>query len=328
VVGHSEINALIERIHDGVFRLPVATFKDETLVALKTLIHFDSAIWGSGSQEPQLIFGIATHNFPLERLMDYSMRWQPHDALRIAVAARPGLGLRNEDLGPIEDYRASAIYREFCSPAGIEHALGITIVDPITNVGELIFLFRRNRGAYYADLERDAMTQVMPHLVAAWRHRQLLHFRERACKSEEGSAAAPTRQAIIDNLGQVHASDASFGLGMRACFPDWVGPTLPDALMPILANGTTMRAIDGQCFVIERGTDRHILSLIDATTGVPITPAEHRVALLYAEGKTAASVAATLGLSPMTVRNHLTSIYAKIGVHSKVALARWLSAQG
>ena len=152
-----DINGSIEAIHDGVFRLPIATFKDNTLAALTKAIRFDSAIWGSGAQDPQLIFGIATYCFPLDRLMEYSLHWQPHDALRIAVAARPGMCLRNEDLGPIENYHASPIYRGFCSPAGIEHALGITIVDPITNVGELIFLFRAKKGDYFADSERDAM---------------------------------------------------------------------------------------------------------------------------------------------------------------------------
>lgn len=325
VVDQCQINEVIGLIHEGVFLLPVKTFKDETLARLTGVIPFDSAIWGSGSQEPQLIFGIAAYNFPLERLLDYSMRWQPHDNLRNAVAARPGTCLRNEDLGPIEDYRASAIYRGFCAQAGIEHALGVTIIDPITNVGELIFLFRSKKGRFYSDAERDAMAQIMPHLVAAWRHRQLLLFRERARNPDDAGATSAARQAIIDDMGQVHASDAQFGLGMRACFPDWIGPALPDALMPILRKGATMRVIGDQRFVIERGIDRHILSLIDERHGLPISPSEHRVATLYAEGKTASAVAAELGLSPMTVRNHLTAIYAKLGINSKIALAKRLA---
>ena len=97
--------------------------------------------------------------------------------------------------------------------------------------------------------------------------------------------------------------------------------------MPILANGATICAVNGQRFGIERGADRHILSLLRDNRTSHISPAEHRVARLYADGKTAAEVAAELRLSPMTVRNHLTAIYAKLGIHSKVALAKWLAAQ-
>ncbi len=325
LIGPGDINGVIADIYDGVYRLPIATFKDQTLARLKDAIPFDSAIWGSGAQNPQLIFGIATYAFPLDRLIAYSTHWQDHDALRNAVAAQPGHCLRNEDLGPIADYHASAIYLGFCRPAGIEHALGITIVDAITNVGELIFLFRSRSGAFYSDQERDAMAQFMPHVVSAWRHRQLLHFRERAKNRDDENASLPAGYAVIDDLGQVHASDPAFGLGMRRHFPGWIGPALPAALLPVLANGAAQYEVDGQHFAIARGTDRHILSLVKEADCLPITPAEHRVAVLYAEGKTASDVASSLRLSPMTVRNHLTSIYAKLGIHSKVELARWLA---
>ena len=48
-----------------------------------------------------------------------------------------------------------------------------------------------------------------------------------------------------------------------------------------------------------------------------LTPAEHRVAALVAEGKTNREVASTLFLGESTVEKHLTHIYAKLGVRSR-----------
>jgi DNA-binding CsgD family transcriptional regulator len=52
-----------------------------------------------------------------------------------------------------------------------------------------------------------------------------------------------------------------------------------------------------------------------------LTPAEHRVAALVADGRTNREVAAALFLSERTVASHLTHIYAKLGVRSRTELA-------
>jgi DNA-binding CsgD family transcriptional regulator len=55
-----------------------------------------------------------------------------------------------------------------------------------------------------------------------------------------------------------------------------------------------------------------------------LTPAEQRVAKLVAEGRTNREVASTLVLGERTVETHLTHIYAKLGIRSRVELARTL----
>ena len=128
---------------------------------------------------------------------------------------------------------------------------------------------------------------------------------------------------MVDGAGQVHASDAAFGLRMRALFPDWLGPRLPPELSAATAGVATSVRVGGQTFRLHRGGDRHILSLA-AETALPLSPAEARVAERFASGMTAPRVALDLGISRATVRNHLTAIYEKLGVHSKVELVRRL----
>jgi DNA-binding NarL/FixJ family response regulator len=62
------------------------------------------------------------------------------------------------------------------------------------------------------------------------------------------------------------------------------------------------------------------------TTPVPLTPAEHRVAVLVCAGHTNPSVAQELFLSVNTISSHLRSIYAKLQVHSRVTLLLALQA--
>lgn len=321
----ARINDVVLDIYDGVARAPFATFREVCLQRIRALIPFDAAIWGSGVEEPQLIFGIAAVDFPSDRLMVYGARWQAHDVLRSAVSRRPGQCLRNEDIQNLEEHYASEIYREFCGPAGIEHALGVTRIDPVTQVGELIFLFRADRRAVFRDDEREALELIMPHLAAAWRHRLLWHVARQAPGEGTTAQALAQGHAVIDTLGQVHASDAAFGLRMRALFPDWIGPQLPRELRRVLDPATSQVRVRGQGFLLHRGQDRHVLSLAAEVETPVLSSAERRVALLFATGMTAAHVAVELRISRATVRNHLTSIYGKLGVHSKVELARRLT---
>ena len=53
---------------------------------------------------------------------------------------------------------------------------------------------------------------------------------------------------------------------------------------------------------------------------------EREILALIARGQNAIAVAATLEISVSTVRNHLKSVYRKIGVTSQVALVRKLLA--
>jgi DNA-binding CsgD family transcriptional regulator len=56
-----------------------------------------------------------------------------------------------------------------------------------------------------------------------------------------------------------------------------------------------------------------------------LTPTERRVAELVAEGLQTKQVAAALFVSAKTVEGHLTNIYAKLGVHSRTELTRYLA---
>jgi DNA-binding CsgD family transcriptional regulator len=61
-----------------------------------------------------------------------------------------------------------------------------------------------------------------------------------------------------------------------------------------------------------------------APSGAALTPTERRIAELVAEGRSNRDVAAIVFVTPKTVDVYLSRIYAKLGVHSRTALARRL----
>lgn len=58
--------------------------------------------------------------------------------------------------------------------------------------------------------------------------------------------------------------------------------------------------------------------------GGALSRREREIAEAYAEGQSYKAIARTLGLSPATVRTHLSTVYRKLGVASKIELSRLL----
>jgi DNA-binding NarL/FixJ family response regulator len=56
-----------------------------------------------------------------------------------------------------------------------------------------------------------------------------------------------------------------------------------------------------------------------------LTAAERAIALLIAEGARNHDIARQLGVSHRTVESHLSNIFAKLGIGSRVQLAVWVS---
>ncbi len=69
---------------------------------------------------------------------------------------------------------------------------------------------------------------------------------------------------------------------------------------------------------------RWVTARREGESGRTLTEAEHRVALLIADGHTNKSAAQELGVSAYTVGSQLRSIYLKLGVQSRVQLANAL----
>ncbi|MDZ4372691.1 MAG: LuxR C-terminal-related transcriptional regulator, partial [Phenylobacterium sp.] len=142
----------------------------------------------------------------------------------------------------------------------------------------------------------------------------------------DGSAAGffePESYALADAEGLLHAAGADFCQALQAVAPGWTGPTLPGALAPLLAGGAlTLGRFE---FSARPQGAMRLLAVASDGGALGLTPAEARVARLYAAGLTQGDIARRAGVSPSTVRNQLASVYQKLRVHSKVGLIQALS---
>lgn len=64
------------------------------------------------------------------------------------------------------------------------------------------------------------------------------------------------------------------------------------------------------------------------TADVPLSARELEIARLAVADLTNAEIGQKLDISPKTVKTHLRNIYERLGLHSRVALIRWLSRRG
>ena len=62
--------------------------------------------------------------------------------------------------------------------------------------------------------------------------------------------------------------------------------------------------------------------------GPPLSPRENEILLLLVEGFTDKEIGSALGISPRTVTTHVTSIYNKLGVFSRVAATTYAFRHG
>lgn len=115
------------------------------------------------------------------------------------------------------------------------------------------------------------------------------------------------------------------------------GVESPDAIAKALSAGacgyvSKSRAVDEVMDVVRQAAAGEIVTRAGDVATVPgqlrgnvsepglarVTPRETQVLRALAVGQTAAQIAASLGISPLTVQSHVKRILVKLGVHSKI----------
>lgn len=312
-------------VYRAVFATPFESFRETILRRLADVIPFSSAVWGSGLRASNEMLSVSMCDLAPETLLAYAAHWEAQDFVRAAAVASPGRAFRNEDVMPLPRYHQTEIYRRFSQPAGIEHALGVVEPDPVTDLADMVFLFRADPAQPYTDAERGLLEHLAPHLVNAWRQAQLAHHYRAAANGSGAGLNAHESYAVTDGGGLVHAAGEDFCMMLRTVAPDWRGPTLPEALAPLQRGEAGLVVLGDYEFRVRRLNDRYLFSATAGGGVLGLSPAETRVARLYASGLTQQDVARRVGVSVHTIRNQLVSVYAKLGVHSKVELVRALN---
>jgi DNA-binding CsgD family transcriptional regulator len=311
---------MIAALYDGVFGIPFAGFQRFALDQVGTLVEFDSALWINGVDHADQVHNCLLINQPDDLIARYLADYATIDLIRHHAVRAPGRAFRIEDVAPMDQFHRHPAYLELWQPAGIEQAIAIAALDPISMLMELVVLWRADPASPFSPADVAAVETLVPHALAAWRHRQLAHLREQAAPPGHPGAAI-RGNAVCDANGTIYASDAHFNTTMQAHFPAWQGPELPASIRDMIRSGIGLHKAGSLDLAITPGNPRSLLT-ISSNAATPLTAAERRVAALYAEGLTHAQIAGRLGISTSTVRNQIAAAYRKLEIHSKAELAR------
>ena len=292
---------------------PLAQFERTALRLLAEALGCDGAVWGYGVRDAQ---GMRiTHAVVLDRpeglLPDYGAV-AAGDPLTAAFLGAPA-AVHGGEVDRLYADAARAAVHDYLARYDIAHLMlcGAPLPAAATD-GALgwFTLYRAGRDAPLQAAQRDALAAAVPFWLQA--HEMCARL---ALARDAGSAG----YALADRGGRIHFADdgfrASLGPGGRrgrASPPDRAAQAfdLGDARITARAWG------DWQ---VLQARPRE-----EAPAGERLSAREAEVARRYAAGASYKEIARAQGVAPDTVRTQLQHVYRKLGVHTKIALARAL----
>ena len=341
---HAEQARRFERLANAP--MDIARLPDKVLEALRRVVQFDAFCWGAvdpASLLPTRATGTTIpHTTPLI--------WEVHELAARGVVPRDVRPLARSGrhvarMSEIVDERSErhAVYQRVLAPNGLEHQLRAALVVDGTQWG-LLHIERRRPS--FTSSEIVLVDTLVPHLAHALR-RWLL-----ADGNDATGARSPEVPGVIvldrDNEIDSISPEAEHWLSEWG-FADLKRPpsaiaavvgtarartdrnhdeTIPSARVRI-PTGTWLhvRATDltrsdrkpRTAILLERASDDQVAPLI--ARAHQLSHRETQIALLVVHGLSTNEIAAKLFISPYTVQDHLKSIFEKVGVRSRRALA-------
>jgi DNA-binding CsgD family transcriptional regulator len=206
----------------------------------------------------------------------------------------------------------------------VEHMLTTVWIDPVLNVWTAVSFYRGADGKPFTERERRLKQELMPHLIQAWNANEILYVERPLSYAQNLHNSC----AIVDRDGIIYNADHGFADLLRAEHPGWLGPHLPPAMVSsvVRADGENYR---GEAVVAVRLREieygMYLVGLRPLARVDRLSSKELAVAREFAAGRTYKEIAHSFGVSPATLHNQLHAVYAKLGVGSKIGLARQLA---
>lgn len=309
------IERMLFDLYSGARDLPLAEFGELGFGIVRSVLPIHSGMFGHGTYDARGYVTIHTlhrHEVPAERLLERVNLPGPDPAIRNSLAhagqtvhtPTQAHARDNADLGRY--IRRYDIWNAFTLIPGVPAGAP---TDGVT-----VWTGRMKRSMSAAKLTGNAH-QVLPHLLLA------NSINRRLQTGETGPACAV---AAADGV-LLSASPAALAL-LSAEWPDWNPPHLPK---PLTAALQTRRYVEAGTLSISASMSNQLLFIrLTRRTAPSLSPAEQRVAAMAVAGAAYKEIARDCNVSLSTVRNQLHTIYTKLGVSNKTALAKALAGQG
>ena len=312
---------LLFGLYRQVHITPPSEFQTQVLDAVRAVLSFDSAIWGTGvmGQQGAVVHSVCVYRQPPEMMQSWE-RIKQHDAVSFKAFNELGLTVNaalTTDAGWQTRFHPDAMAH--VKRYGMEHVLATINADPLLRLFTAVSLYRANPAQPFTETERALKQNLMPHLIEVWNTNRFnfLH------SHRAGGAQQSHVRAICDKKGVIYNASPGFAALMLIEWPDWQGPQLPGVLLTSVSENE-QRHYTGRGVVatIKSLNDMVLLTVRKKSTVDHLSPRELEVAQRFAKGVQFRKIADELNISPTTVRNHLQSIYSTLGISNKVELAR------
>jgi DNA-binding CsgD family transcriptional regulator len=305
--------------------VPLEGFQPWVLAGLSTLLPFDHALWitgcgpsRTGASDGSYLFTNGSGAPAGTSSTDLVRDLEPLIADTIAVSGKAvNVCLSNATWQ--QTTRTALTNR--ASPHGWANVVGVASAELRTGAMQCILLARSARENRFAEDETRAFEVLAPHAMQALATCRALSM---ASATARDGHLDGWSTAIVDRVGMVRQHDAGFVPALQMEWPDWNGQRLPTPLREGMAlrNSAHWQYL-GQRVMLEFSAvdDLWLAAVRPRLAGDALSAREFTVARQYATGATYREIAAALRVSPSTVRAHLRSVYAKLGVRNKVQVA-------
>lgn len=306
-----KINDLVLNLYRASHDVPLRHFQEHVLELTKSAVAFDSAWWGNASAEPQEIHRLHLHNCDASIVEAYPP-YSEQDFFREKLIRNPGVSINLADLITRDKFVQTEMYQGLGRRYKIEWSLGTLLIEPVSSLFEFITLWRHDPEKPFDEADRTTKEMLMPHLAEAHRNARLHHLLG-------GGHIQGTAWALADDRAYLREVSPAFVTRLKAEWPDWQGNRLPE---PLARRVIEARPYQGGGLVVDlaRREGFRFLEARAPSMLERLAPREREVAELYARGRTHAEIAAALGLSPATARNHIARCFKKLGVNNKSEL--------
>jgi DNA-binding CsgD family transcriptional regulator len=305
----------------------VKNFKAWALNEVKALVDFDKANWGSGAfvDGTLVFFGVHMQGLDPEFVTRFNeMSHLDTKANELLINSDRTL---NRDCHDPED--TDQTFRRFVlDPSGVRYGLYSGVLDKSTGVFDGLVLMRSTESPAFTEEERSTVESLAPHLAQACAANRL----ERAQDTIDSGRRAAYQNIVCSREGLLIAADTDAAQMLLKEWPKWHGGRLPAPLaqainaITISASVEMQQVLRLQTFVahIHIDGDQVLLRLREPNVIDSLGERELSVAQRFAEGASYKEIAQALQLSPSTVSNQLSVVYAKLAVSNKIALRQEL----
>jgi DNA-binding CsgD family transcriptional regulator len=307
---------LLLQLYRSARELSIAEFPEFAFCLLKSALRFDSARYTSLkiSQAGSVVHTAHLHKDSHDTVFDWE-QINRHDTVVPTVTATPGraFAFHSRTLFAAPDKR---LMRDYTQKSHHENMLVCAQRDSTDRLWRSLSLYRARPDDHYAERDRALLELLMPHLLEAISINEALGS---SCARAPGERAS---LAIAGGDGVIHYAGPGFVELLHTEWPGSCATRLPHAVQR-WTQRTGSAQFRGRSISISREATAGLLFLRAhaLTPCARLSARERRVAALYGAGCSHKEIARELGISPVTARNHLQRIYAKLGIGDKAQLA-------